>query len=49
VVGIAWVVDCAESMEKADETKYLIDLDGLNVAGIVKVRSESQTSKIRLI
>lgn len=41
VVGIAWVVDCAERMEKADETKYLIDLDGLNVAGVVKVRPKS--------
>ncbi len=37
VVGIAWVVECAERKEKADETPHLIDLDGVNVAGVVKV------------
>ncbi|KAF4598126.1 hypothetical protein EYR38_006522 [Pleurotus pulmonarius] len=38
VVGIAWVVECAERKEKADETPHLIDLDGVNVAGVVKRR-----------
>ncbi|KDQ27627.1 hypothetical protein PLEOSDRAFT_1056143 [Pleurotus ostreatus PC15] len=38
VVGIAWVVECAERKEKADETPHLIDLEGVNVAGVVKRR-----------
>ncbi|KAF9501779.1 hypothetical protein BDN71DRAFT_1491880 [Pleurotus eryngii] len=38
VVGIAWVVECAERKEKADETPHLIDLEGANVAGVVKRR-----------
>lgn len=31
------MVECAERKEKADETPHLIDLEGVNVAGVVKV------------
>ncbi|KAG6816582.1 hypothetical protein H0H87_004882 [Tephrocybe sp. NHM501043] len=30
VVGIAWVVECAEQRTKVDETKFLVNLDGIN-------------------
>lgn len=38
VVGIAWVVECAEQARRADETKFLVNLEGVNVAGANKVR-----------
>lgn len=38
VVGIGWVVDCAEQLKHVEETSHLVDLDGVNVAGINKVR-----------
>ncbi|KIP11273.1 hypothetical protein PHLGIDRAFT_18033 [Phlebiopsis gigantea 11061_1 CR5-6] len=38
VVGIAWVVECAEKKARVDETKYLINLDHENVAGTKKRR-----------
>ncbi|EMD33074.1 hypothetical protein CERSUDRAFT_118138 [Gelatoporia subvermispora B] len=38
VVGIAWVVECAEQRTHVDETKFLITLDGVNVAGTNKRR-----------
>ncbi|KAL6305018.1 hypothetical protein BKA93DRAFT_825347 [Sparassis latifolia] len=38
VVGIAWVVECVENRARADETRFLVDLDGLNVAGTNKRR-----------
>jgi hypothetical protein len=37
VVGIAWVVECAEQRYKVDEAKFQVDLEGLSVAGTVKV------------
>lgn len=37
VIGIAWVVECAEQRAKVDETKFQIDLKDVNVAGAVKV------------
>ncbi len=43
VVGIAWVVECAEQAKRADETKFLISLTGVNVAGANKVRILSYT------
>lgn len=33
VVGIAWVVECAEKLAKVDEEKFKIDVDVINVAG----------------
>ena len=36
VVGIAWVVECAEKKTRVDETKYLVSLDHENVAGTKK-------------
>ncbi|KAI0072424.1 hypothetical protein K474DRAFT_1605174 [Panus rudis PR-1116 ss-1] len=38
VVGIAWVVECVEKGAHVDETKFLIDLEGVNVAGTNKRR-----------
>ncbi|KAG5653515.1 hypothetical protein H0H81_012588 [Sphagnurus paluster] len=38
VVGIAWVVECVEQRKRVDETKFLIDLDGVNVSGTNKVK-----------
>lgn len=40
VVGIGWVVACAEKREKADEKKFEVDYELMNVAGGPKVRSE---------
>ncbi|KAF8070783.1 hypothetical protein FPV67DRAFT_1412813 [Lyophyllum atratum] len=38
VVGIAWVVECVEQRKQVDETKFLIDLEGMNVSGTNKRR-----------
>ena len=37
VVGISWVVECAEQCRRVGEENFLVDLDGLNVAGNNKV------------
>lgn len=37
-VGIAWVVECVEQRARADEAKFKVDLEGVNVAGTNKVR-----------
>lgn len=37
VVGIAWVVECVEKRTRVDESKFLINLDLVNVAGTTKV------------
>lgn len=39
VVGIAWVVECVEQMKVVEETRFVIDLEGVNVAGVNKVVS----------
>ncbi|KAI0827848.1 hypothetical protein BC628DRAFT_1317678 [Trametes gibbosa] len=38
VVGIAWVVECVEQRTRVDETRFLVNLDLANVAGVNKVR-----------
>ncbi|CAA7259035.1 unnamed protein product [Cyclocybe aegerita] len=38
VVGIGWVVECVEQRKHVDETNFLVDLEGVNVAGIHKRR-----------
>jgi hypothetical protein len=38
VVGISWVVECAEQCRRVAEDDFLVDLEGLNVAGNNKVR-----------
>ncbi|KAG6920163.1 hypothetical protein DXG01_004930 [Tephrocybe rancida] len=38
VVGIAWVVECVEQRTQVDETKFIVDLDGINVSGTNKRR-----------
>jgi hypothetical protein len=37
VVGISWVVECAEKCRRVGEENFLVDLDGVNVAGNNKV------------
>ncbi len=37
VVGLGWVVQCVEQRKHVDETNFLVDLEGVNVAGINKV------------
>ena len=37
VVGIAWVVECAEQRTRVDEAKFVVNLDLANVAGVNKV------------
>lgn len=44
VVGIAWIVECAEQCKRVDEERFLISLDGVNVAGTQKVCSPSSLS-----
>ena len=39
VVGIAWVVECVEQKCIVEVEKFMIDLEGVNVAGNNKVRS----------
>ncbi|KAI0918908.1 hypothetical protein AcV5_001967 [Taiwanofungus camphoratus] len=38
VVGIAWVVECAEQRSRVNETEHLVSLDGVNIAGVNKRR-----------
>ncbi|KAJ3514795.1 hypothetical protein NLJ89_g2166 [Agrocybe chaxingu] len=38
VVGIGWVVECVEQRKHVDETNFLVDLEGVNVAGTHKRR-----------
>ncbi|KAI8974015.1 hypothetical protein BD414DRAFT_498873 [Trametes punicea] len=38
VVGIAWVVECAEQRTRVDENRFLVNLDMANVAGINRRR-----------
>ncbi|KAF9456944.1 hypothetical protein BDZ94DRAFT_1203581 [Collybia nuda] len=38
VVGIAWVVECVEQRQRVDESKFAIDLDNINVAGVNRRR-----------
>ncbi|KAJ7594643.1 hypothetical protein C8J56DRAFT_821522 [Mycena floridula] len=36
VVGMTWVVTCAEAGAHVEETPWLVDLTGVNVAGVIK-------------
>ena len=38
IVGIGWVVACAEKREQVDEERYKVNIDNINVAGTLKVR-----------
>ncbi|TFK44858.1 hypothetical protein BDQ12DRAFT_39073 [Crucibulum laeve] len=38
VVGIAWVVECVEQRKRVDESKFLVDIEDINIAGINKRR-----------
>ncbi|KAI0030007.1 hypothetical protein K488DRAFT_88162 [Vararia minispora EC-137] len=38
VVGIAWVVECVEKRTLIDESKFSVDLEGVNIAGVNKRR-----------
>ncbi|KAH9996662.1 hypothetical protein BJV74DRAFT_736818, partial [Russula compacta] len=37
VIGISWVVECAEQCRRVGEENFLVDLEGVNVAGNNKV------------
>ena len=37
VVGISWVVMCAEYRRKEDESPYLVDIQNINIANVNKV------------
>ncbi|THH06973.1 hypothetical protein EW145_g3706 [Phellinidium pouzarii] len=37
IVGIGWVVECAEKRERVDETLFQVDIDNMNVAGTLKI------------
>jgi hypothetical protein len=37
VVGISWVVECTEQRRRVEEDKFIVDLEGLNIAGNNKV------------
>jgi hypothetical protein len=37
VVGISWVVECTEQRRRVEEDNFIVDLEGLNVAGNNKV------------
>ena len=39
IVGISWVVKCAEVQMRVDEAPYIVDVSHLNVAGVQKVGS----------
>ena len=40
-MGIAWVVECVEQRQRVNEERFNIDLEGVNLAGINKVRSSA--------
>ncbi|KAG6810676.1 hypothetical protein H0H92_010762 [Tricholoma furcatifolium] len=46
VVGIAWVVDCVEQRSQVDETKFIVDLDGINFSGTTNKRRRSLLPKL---
>lgn len=47
-MGIAWVVECAEQRSRVDETKFLVDLEGVNVAGTNKVCIRNNARLMRM-
>jgi hypothetical protein len=49
VVGIAWVVECVEQRQRVDEERFNVDLEGMNLAGINKVRTGTNRRKGCLI
>ncbi|KAL0955988.1 hypothetical protein HGRIS_002165 [Hohenbuehelia grisea] len=38
VVGVSWVAECAEKLQRVDESRFLIDFQLENVAGVMKRR-----------
>ncbi|KAH9060539.1 hypothetical protein EDB87DRAFT_1726860 [Lactarius vividus] len=38
VVGISWVVECTEQRKRVEENDFIVDLEGLNIAGNNKRR-----------
>ncbi|KAK0241571.1 hypothetical protein EDD85DRAFT_934491 [Armillaria nabsnona] len=45
VVGLQWIVECAEKLQHLDETQYAISLEGINVAGVNKRARKSMIPK----
>ena len=51
VVGVAWVVECAEQRIKVDEEKYMVDLDMVHIPNFATRKRRSmlpQPPKIQL-
>ncbi|KAI0759974.1 hypothetical protein BD413DRAFT_487129 [Trametes elegans] len=47
VVGIAWVVECAEQRTRVDEARFLVNLELANVAGVNHKVRRRQTTSLR--
>ncbi|KAK0504553.1 hypothetical protein EDD18DRAFT_303695 [Armillaria luteobubalina] len=45
VVGLQWIVECAEKLQHLDETQYAISLEGINIAGVNKRARKSMIPK----
>ncbi|KAK0226135.1 hypothetical protein IW262DRAFT_1359924 [Armillaria fumosa] len=45
VVGLQWIVECAEKFQHLDETQYAISLEGINIAGVNKRARKSMIPK----
>lgn len=45
VVGLQWIVECAEQRLHLDETKYAISLEDINIAGVNKRARKSMIPK----
>ncbi|KAK0461053.1 uncharacterized protein EV420DRAFT_1762381 [Desarmillaria tabescens] len=45
VVGLQWIVECAEKLLHLDETQYAISLEGVNIAGVNKRARKSMIPK----
>ena len=45
VVGVAWVVECAEKRAKVDEEKFTVDLDTVHIPNFATRRRRSMLPK----
>lgn len=45
VVGLQWIVECAEKLQHLDEAQYAISLEGINIAGVNKRARKSMIPK----
>ena len=45
MIGVAWVVECAEKRTKADEEKFSVDLDMVHIPNFATRRRRSMLPK----